>query len=557
MAEQWWKESVIYQIYPRSFSDSNGDGIGDIKGITEKLDYLKELGIDVVWLSPVYQSPNDDNGYDISDYRNIMDEFGTMEDWEEMLDGMHKRGIRLVMDLVVNHSSDEHAWFTEARKSKDSPFRDYYIWHPGKDGQPPNNWGSFFGGSAWDYDELSDEYYLHLFSNKQPDLNWENRELREEIYDLMKFWLDKGADGFRMDVINLISKDSNLPDAEVTSRDRYQWGGDYFVNGPKFVEYMTEMNEKVLQHYDAMTVGEMPMATPEDGARYTDEDNGIVNMLFQFEHMDVTSGPGGKWDQQPWQLTDLKRIISKWQTELHGKGWNSLYMENHDQPRSVSVFGDDETYRVESAKMLAAWLHFLQGTPYIYQGQELGMTNVYFDSIEDYEDIETLNMYREEVMEKGKHPEDVMKAIHKKGRDNARTPMQWTDDNHAGFTTGTPWLKVNANYPDLNARKALSDENSVFYFYQKLIRLRKEYPVIIHGDYCLLLEEHENLYVYSRSYKNTTLLLAANFSAETSHMTLPEKFNGGKILVNNYSDAPKSLDHQSTMRPYEVRAYLL
>ncbi|MBN8209248.1 alpha-glucosidase [Bacillus sp. NTK071] len=557
MAEQWWKESVIYQIYPRSFSDSNGDGIGDIKGITEKLDYLKELGIDVVWLSPVYQSPNDDNGYDISDYRNIMDEFGTMEDWEEMLDGMHKRGIRLVMDLVVNHSSDEHAWFTEARKSKDSPFRDYYIWHPGKDGQPPNNWGSFFGGSAWDYDELSDEYYLHLFSNKQPDLNWENRELREEIYDLMKFWLDKGADGFRMDVINLISKDSNLPDAEVTSRDRYQWGGDYFVNGPKFVEYMTEMNEKVLQHYDAMTVGEMPMATPEDGARYTDEDNGIVNMLFQFEHMDVTSGPGGKWDQQPWQLTDLKRIISKWQTELHGKGWNSLYMENHDQPRSVSVFGDDETYRVESAKMLAAWLHFLQGTPYIYQGQELGMTNVYFDSIEDYEDIETLNMYREEVMEKGKHPEDVMKAIHKKGRDNARTPMQWTDDNHAGFTTGTPWLKVNANYPDLNARKALSDENSVFYFYQKLIRLRKEYPVIIHGDYCLLLEEHENLYVYSRSYKNTTLLLAANFSAETSHMTLPEKFNGGKILVNNYSDAPKSLDHQSTMRAYEVRAYLL
>lgn len=557
MAEQWWKESVVYQIYPRSFNDSNGDGIGDIKGITEKLDYLKELGIDVVWLSPVYQSPNDDNGYDISDYRTIMDEFGTMGDWEEMLDGMHERGIRLVMDLVVNHSSDEHAWFTEARKSKDNPYRDYYMWHPGKDGQPPNNWGSFFSGSAWEYDEMTKEYFLHLFSKKQPDLNWENKQLREEVYDLMTFWLDKGVDGFRMDVINLISKDTQFPDAEVTSPDRYQWGGDYFVNGPKFMDYMQEMNEKVLKHYDAMTVGEMPMATPEDGKRYTNEKTGIVNMLFQFEHMDLTSGPGGKWDQQPWKLTELKSIISKWQTELHGEGWNSLYLENHDQPRSVSVFGDDGTYRVESAKMLAAWLHFLQGTPYIYQGQELGMTNVYLDSIEEYEDIETLNMYKEEVSEKGKNPQDVIKAIHKKGRDNARTPMQWTEEVNAGFTSGTPWLKVNENYPDLNARKALSDEDSVFYFYQKLIRLRKEHPVIIHGDYELLLEDHENLYVYSRTYNDTTLLLAANFSKETCHMSLPDKFNGGEILMTNYSDAPTSLDHQSDMRPYEVRAYLL
>ncbi|QHA90525.1 alpha-glucosidase [Bacillus sp. N1-1] len=557
MAQQWWKESVVYQIYPRSFNDSNGDGIGDIRGITEKLDYLNELGIDVVWLSPVYKSPNDDNGYDISDYRNIMDEFGTMEDWEEMLEGMHQRGIRLVMDLVVNHSSDEHAWFTEARKSKDNPFRDYYIWREGREDQPPNNWGSFFGGSAWEYDEESEEYFLHLFSKKQPDLNWENEKLRDEVYDLMKFWLDKGVDGFRMDVINLISKTPGLPGAEVTDDAPYQWGGDYFVNGPKFVEYMNEMNEKVLSKYNAMTVGEMPMATPEDGKNYTNEDSGIVNMLFQFEHMDVTSGPGGKWDQQPWKLTDLKRIISKWQTELHGTGWNSLYMENHDQPRSVSVFGDDQEYRVESAKMLAAWLHFLQGTPYIYQGQELGMTNVYFDDIKDYEDIETLNMYTEEVVEKGANPEEVLDAIHKKGRDNARTPMQWTDESNAGFTTGTPWLKVNGNYHEINARKALSDEDSIFYFYKNLIRLRKELPALIHGNYQLLLEEDENLYVYTRSYQGTTLFIAANFSKETCKLNLPETLKGGKLLVHNYHDVANQLLIESNMRPYEVKVYML
>ncbi len=557
MAQQWWKESVVYQIYPRSFNDSNGDGIGDIRGITEKLDYLNELGIDVVWLSPVYKSPNDDNGYDISDYRTIMDEFGTMEDWEEMLEGMHQRGIRLVMDLVVNHSSDEHAWFTEARKSKDNPFREYYIWRESKEDQPPNNWGSFFGGSAWEYDEESDEYFLHLFSKKQPDLNWENEKLREEVYALMKFWLDKGVDGFRMDVINLISKTPGLPDAEVTDDSPYQWGGDYFVNGPKFLEYMNEMNEQVLSKYDAMTVGEMPMATPEDGKKYTNENDGIVNMLFQFEHMDVTSGPGGKWDQQAWKLTDLKRIISKWQTELHGTGWNSLYMENHDQPRSVSVFGDDQEYRVESAKMLAAWLHFLQGTPYIYQGQELGMTNVYFDDIKDYEDIETLNMYNEEVVEKGRNPEEVLDAIHKKGRDNARTPMQWTDEKNAGFTTGNPWLKVNGNYHEINARKALSDENSIFYFYKNLIRLRKELPVLIHGNYQLLLEEDENLYVYTRRYQDTTLVIAANFSKETCELNLPETLNGGKLLVHNYQDVANQLQNESNMRPYEVKVYMM
>ncbi|WP_270182467.1 glycoside hydrolase family 13 protein [Alkalihalobacillus sp. CinArs1] len=557
MGKQWWKDSVVYQIYPRSFNDSNGDGIGDIKGITEKLDYLKELGIDVVWLSPVYQSPNDDNGYDISNYREIMDEFGTMKDWEEMLDGMHKRGIRLVMDLVVNHSSDEHAWFAESRKSKDNPYRDYYIWRPGVDGHEPNNWGSIFGGSAWQYDETTEEYYLHLFSKKQPDLNWENPTLREEVYELMSFWLDKGVDGFRMDVINFISKEPGLPDAEVTSPDKYQWGGDYFVNGPKFFEYMKDMNERVLSQYGAMTVGEMPLATPEDGVKYTDEKDGIVSMLFQFEHMDVTSGPGGKWDQQPWKLTDLKKIISKWQTELHGRGWNSLYMENHDQPRSVSVFGDDQSYRVESAKMLAAWLHLLQGTPYIYQGQELGMTNVYFDSIEEYKDIETLNMYKEEVEEKGREHEEILQAIHKKGRDNARTPMQWTDEQHAGFTSGTPWIKLNPNYTEVNAKKALSDENSTFYFYKELIRLRKEHDIIVHGDYKLLLEDNEQLYVYTRSYKDQTLIVAANFSGENVTHELDESLQGGNLLIKNYESTSDKLEQTSTMRPYEVKAYLI
>ncbi|MCA0989158.1 glycoside hydrolase family 13 protein [Guptibacillus algicola] len=556
MGKQWWKDSVVYQIYPRSFNDSNGDGVGDIKGITEKLDYLKELGIDVVWLSPVYQSPNDDNGYDISNYREVMDEFGTMADWEEMLAGMHNRGIRLVMDLVVNHSSDEHAWFAESRKSKDNPYRDYYIWRASENGHEPNNWGSIFGGSAWQYDEATDEYYLHLFSKKQPDLNWENPKLREEVYDVMKFWLDKGVDGFRMDVINFISKDPNLPDAEKKSPDKYQWGGDYFVNGPKFFDYMKDMNEKVLKNYNAMTVGEMPLATPEDGVKYTDEEDGIVSMLFQFEHMDVTNGPGGKWDQQPWKLTDLKKIISKWQTELHGKGWNSLYMENHDQPRSVSVFGDDGTYRVASAKMLAAWLHLLQGTPYIYQGQELAMTNVYFDRIEDYEDIETLNMYNEEVKEKGKDHAEILEAIHKKGRDNARTPMQWSDEKHAGFTTGTPWLNVNPNYTEVNAKKALRDKNSVFYFYKELIRLRKEYDIIVHGDYKLLLEDDEQLYVYKRKYSDQTLVVAANFSSDNVILELDELLQGGSLLISNYEETTHQLESSSTMRPYEVKAYL-
>lgn len=454
MADKWWKDSVVYQIYPRSFMDSDGDGIGDIPGILSKLDYLKRLGVDVIWLCPVYESPNDDNGYDISDYRSILSEFGTIADWEELLAQIHARGMKLIMDLVVNHSSDEHAWFVESRKSKDNPYRDYYIWRPGADGGEPNDWGSFFSGSAWQYDERTEEYFLHLFSKKQPDLNWENPKLRQDVYDMMAWWLDKGIDGFRMDVINLISKNPALP--RVEQGEGWRFGGEHFMNGPRVHEYLQEMNREVLSKYDIMTVGETIGVTPEDAALYVGEERNELNMVFHFELMDVDSGPHGKWDLKPWDLRDIKRIIAKWQTGLEGKGWNSLYLNNHDQPRMLSRFGDDRTYRKESGKMLATLLHTLQGTPYIYQGEELGMTNVRFASIESYKDIETLNMFAEQLAA-GRDEADIMNAIYAKGRDNGRTPMQWDGSEHAGFTTGTPWIAVNPNYPDINAEQAVND----------------------------------------------------------------------------------------------------
>ncbi|WP_066174936.1 glycoside hydrolase family 13 protein [Bacillus marinisedimentorum] len=564
MANQWWKESVIYQIYPRSFQDSNGDGIGDLQGIISRLDYLKDLGIDVVWLSPVYKSPNDDNGYDISDYRGIMEEFGTLEDWDELIAEMHKRGIKLVMDLVVNHSSDEHEWFVESRKSSDNPYRDYYIWRKGKEGKEPNNWASFFSGPAWQYDEQTGEYYLHLFTKKQPDLNWENPVLRGEVYDMMKWWLDRGVDGFRMDVINMISKVPGLPDAPVQSEnDNYQPGTDYFINGPKLMDYLGEMKETVFNSYDMMTVGETPGVTPEDAARFTNEETGVMSMLFQFEHMDVDidpEGDNGKWSVQPWKLSDLKEIMSKWQTGLYGKGWNSLYLENHDQPRSVSRFGDDGEYHVESAKMLATWLHMMQGTPYIYQGQEIGMTNVAFESVEEYRDVEIHNMYREQVGEKGKDANDILKAIHYRSRDNARTPMQWDDSENAGFTAGTPWINVNPAYKQINVKEAVADENSVYHYYKKLIRLRKDYPVVVHGKYELILEDHPQLYAYTRNGENETLLVITNFSKAEAGFTLPDHLknvSGKQLLIGNYKDGDADLKSQMTMKPYEARIYLL
>ena len=446
MKRTWWKESVVYQIYPRSFYDANGDGVGDLRGMIQKLDYLQELGVSVIWLSPVYKSPNDDNGYDISDYQDIMDEFGTLADWEELTAGLHQRGIKLVMDLVVNHTSDEHPWFVEARQSRQNAYRDYYIWRPGKDGREPNNWGSHFSGSAWQYDEGTGEYFLHLFSKKQPDLNWENPELRRRVYEMMTWWLEKGVDGFRMDVINMISKVPGLPDVPGASAGRYPYGGMYFLHGPRLMEFLGEMKQQVLSNYDILTVGETPGETPDSAAEIVNEATGALNMVFQFEHMGLDTAPGAsKWQVQPWKLSDLKQTMTRWQKGLESRGWNSLYLSNHDQPRALSRFGDDGTYRVESAKMLATFLHFQQGTPYIYQGEELGMTNVRFASIDEYRDIETLNMFREASSRPDFDAKKVMESIYAKGRDNARTPLQWDDGPNAGFTSGTPWIQVEVN----------------------------------------------------------------------------------------------------------------
>ena len=557
----WWKESVVYQIYPRSFKDSNGDGIGDLRGIIQKLDYLQELGIDVVWLSPVYKSPNDDNGYDISDYRDIMDEFGTLADWDELLAGMHQRGIRLVMDLVVNHSSDEHAWFVESRKSKDNPFRDYYIWRPPHDGAEPNNWVSHFSGSAWQLDEATGEYYLHLFSKKQPDLNWENPRVRTEVYNLMMFWLERGIDGFRMDVINMISKTPGLPDAAVVNSDRYQYGGQFFLNGPRLMEYLHEMKEHVLSKYDILTVGETPGVDTRKAIEITHPETGALSMLFQFEHMglDSESGQDARDSLKPWSLLKLKEVMSRWQVDLQDQGWNSIYLSNHDQPRSVSRFGDDGEYRVESAKLLGTLTHMLQGTPYIYQGEEIGMTNVAFDSIKDYRDIETVNRYHEQVDEKGMDADAVMKVIHVKSRDNARTPMQWDDSGNAGFTSGAPWMKVNPNFTRINVQQALADPNSIFHYYQELIRLRHAHPVIVYGSYRLILAEHPQIYAFVRSLDKELLLVMLNFSAVEAVFVLPGDIaiTGHQLMISNYPADPVEGISQLVLRPYEARVYQL
>lgn len=550
--QQWWKKSVVYQIYPRSFYDSNGDGIGDIQGITQKLDYLKELGVDVIWLSPIYDSPNDDNGYDIRDYYQIMNEFGTMEDFDQLLDAAHQRGLKIIMDLVVNHTSDEHSWFVESKKGPDNPYRDYYVWKPGKDGEEPNNWGSIFSGPAWDYDENTKEYYLHLFSKKQPDLNWENPALRNDIYTMMKFWLDKGIDGFRMDVINFISKVPGLPDGEVKDGALYGDGGPFFVNGPKIHEYLREMNEKVLSHYDILTVGEMPGASTKDAVIYTNPENKEINMIFTFEHMDLDSGPTEKWDLRPLNLVDLKENLTKWQTELHGTGWNSLYWNNHDQPRVISRFGDDQKYRVESAKMLATCLHMMLGTPYIYQGEEIGMTNVKFESIEQYKDVETLNMFKEKRT-LGVPTEDIMKSIYVKGRDNARTPVQWTNETHGGFTDGTPWIEVNPRYKEINVKEALLDKESIFYNYKHLISLRKKLDVIRSGDFNLLFKDHSHLFAYERRGDNEKLIVLCNFGSEEiviENEGLLKEIAKADLIVNNYQEVKLG-----TLRAYEALVY--
>lgn len=551
MKKVWWKEAIVYQIYPRSFCDSNGDGIGDLNGITSKLDYLKELGIDVIWLSPVYKSPNDDNGYDISDYEAIMTEFGTMDDFDKMLSEAHGRGIKIVMDLVVNHTSDEHPWFVESRSSKDNLKRDYYIWKEGKNGKEPNNWGSAFSGPAWKYDEKTDMYYLHLFSVKQPDLNWENQKVRKEVFDMMTRWCKKGIDGFRMDVISLISKPEGFPDAKVVGLY-----GDMNIcaNGPKVHDYLKEMNQKVLSKFDIMTVGETAGVTLDEAKRYANSEGSELNMVFQFEHMNLDSGEKFKWSTKHIPLVPLKENLTKWQLGLDDVAWNSLYFCNHDQPRIVSRLGDDsDEFREPSAKCIATCLHMMQGTPYVYQGEELGMTNTVFNSVDDFRDLESVNAYRE-LIESGLYTkEDMFPKIAHKSRDNARTPMPWDTSENAGFTTGTPWLALNPNYNKINVADQLKREDSVFHYYQKLIKLRKEYEIIVYGKYELLLPDDEHIFAYVRTLGNQKLLVVCNFSKTEQKFDF-SGYENAKVLISNYDG---NISEKATLKPYSAIALLL
>lgn len=515
--KHWWQEVVVYQIYPRSFKDSNGDGIGDLPGIIEKLDYLEKLGIGAIWLSPVYQSPNDDNGYDISDYEAIMTEFGTMADMDRLIAEAKKRNIRIIMDLVVNHTSDEHAWFVEARKSKDNPYRDYYVWaDPSEDGGVPNGLRSAFSGSAWQLDEATGQYYLHLFSKKQPDLNWQNEKVRQAVYQMMNFWIDKGIGGFRMDVIDLIGK---VPEKEITG------------NGPRLHEFLQEMNQATFGKHDLLTVGETWGATPEIAKLYSNPDRHELSMVFQFEHIGLDQQEGGeKWDLAPVDLGKLKQIFAKWQTELDNQGWNSLFWNNHDLPRMISRWGNDDQYRVESAKMLAILLHMQKGTPYIYQGEEIGMTNTAISDIAQARDIETINMYHERLAN-GYAKEDIIHSINVKGRDNARRPVQWNNHAFAGFSTVEPWIAVNDNYENINVEQALADPDSIFYTYQKLIALRKENPIMIWGDF-ELVDTQEEVFAYLRKYQGETWLVVTNFSDE-SHDFKYDNAKAKEIVIEN------------------------
>ena len=555
MEKDWWKKSVVYQSYPRSFCDSDGDGIGDLNGITGKLDYLKELGADVIWLSPVYESPNDDNGYDISDYQAVMKDFGTMADFDRMLEEIHARGMKLVMDLVVNHTSDEHPWFQESRKGKDNPYRDYYIWKKPKEGKEPNNWGSCFGGPAWEYEESSGEYYLHLFSVKQPDLNWENPQVRREVYRMMNWWLDKGVDGFRMDVISLISKDPDFPDgpAGITGYAAF----NYCANGPRVHEYLQEMRREVLDGRDTITVGECSGVTLEEALKYASCDGKELSMVFQFEHVDLDfDEKGNKWTDRKCRLTELKEVLSRWQTGLYGKAWNSLFWCNHDQPRVVSRFGNDSPeYREVSAKMLAVCLHMMQGTPYIYQGEELGMTNVPFKGIADFRDLDSINAYWELTGKGIFKEEEMLRFLRYKSRDNARTPMQWDASPNAGFTEGEPWIMVNPNYGEINAADQIGRENSVFSFYKELVKLRKEKPVIVNGEYRLLDPESEDVFVYERSFHEEHLLVVCSFAEKELLWRLPEEMAGqaAKRVIGNYEG--QQWGPELMLRPYEASVW--
>ncbi|WP_129730549.1 glycoside hydrolase family 13 protein [Ectobacillus funiculus] len=555
MEKKWWKESVVYQIYPRSFMDSNGDGIGDLKGILSKLDYLKELGIDVIWICPMYKSPNDDNGYDISDYQDIMEEFGTLADFDELLEEVHQRGMRLILDLVINHTSDEHPWFIESRSSKDNPKRDWYIWRDGKNGKEPNNWESIFSGSAWKYDEETEQYFMHIFSERQPDLNWENSEVRNALHDMVNWWLEKGIDGFRVDAISHIKKEPGFPDMPNPNNLDYVPCFPYMMNVEGIDTWLTELSQKTIKNYDVMTVGEANGVGIDDAEKWVGEENGHFNMVFQFEFL-------GLWDKDSEDLVDvraLKKALTKWQTGLEGRGWNALFIENHDQPRRVSSWGNDQEYWKESAKMLGALYFLMKGTPFIYQGQEIGMTNVQFPSINEYNDVGMINYYKVETA-KGRSHEEIMEVVWKQGRDNSRTPMQWDATNMGGFTTaGQTWLGVNQNYKEINVTEQLKDPDSILHFYKSLIHLRKENPVFVYGTYELLLPNHPKLFVYTRTLGNQKALIICNFSEAETSFKVPNRFSHSvsELVMNNYVVVDKALPKRLTLRPYETRVYLM
>ncbi|MFC5465126.1 alpha,alpha-phosphotrehalase [Lederbergia graminis] len=558
MTKQWWQNAVVYQIYPKSFKDTTGSGTGDIQGIIEKLDYLQELGVDVLWLTPIYKSPQRDNGYDISDYYQIYKEYGTMEDFDRLLAEAHKRNLKIIMDIVVNHTSTEHEWFQDALTSKNSRYRDFYIWKDGQPGQPPTNWQSKFGGSAWEYDQKSGQYYLHLFDVTQADLNWENEEVRNSVYEMMRFWLDKGVDGFRLDVINLISKDQRFldDDGSVPPGD----GRKFYTDGPRVHEFMHEMNTEVFSKYDIMTVGEMSSTTIDHCILYTRPDRKELSMTFNFHHLKVDYPNGEKWTKADFDFLQLKEILSKWQVEMtNGGGWNALFWCNHDQPRVVSRFGDDGKYHRESAKMLATTIHMMRGTPYIYQGEEFGMTNPNFQHISDYRDVESLNMFQI-MKDEGMSEEEIIDILQQKSRDNSRTPVQWDDSEHAGFTTGTPWISEANNYKEINAKAALQDKNSIFYHYQKLNHLRKEFDIIVHGSYQLILANHDAIFAYIREYKDEKLLVINNFYSKETLFTLPKEYNfseySSRILLSNYQDSSNEFQ-EILLRPYESVVYYL
>jgi len=547
LQKAWWKECAVYQIYPRSFLDSNGDGIGDLAGITQKLDYIASLGVGAVWLNPVYDSPNDDMGYDIRNYEAIMQEFGTMADFDALLAGLHARGLKLIMDLVVNHSSDEHPWFVESRKNKDNPYRDFYIWRDGKDGKEPNNWASFFTPSAWKYDEQTDQWYLHLFSEKQPDLNWQNPAVRAEVYAMMNRWFDRGVDGFRMDVINLIAKAEGLPDgAGAPSPEGYVFAPEHFADQPAAHDYIREMRRTCFAGRDCMCVGETPFSSSETGFSYVDPQKQELDLVFSFDLMDIDSGKNGKWEIVPWNLARMKAIVEDWQTAL-ATGWNSLFWSNHDQPRPVSRFGSaaSEELRVRSAKMLGVAMHLLRGTPFVYQGEELGMTNVPFRDISDIRDLESLNFYR--LAAARGEAEQAWRAILQKGRDNARVPMQWSAEENAGFTTGTPWLMVNPNHTTINVDAAEQDEDSVLHFYRRLLRLRADSRTLIYGDFALIERENPQVFAYTRSLADETCTIVCNMSGEEAELTHEP---AGEIVLANLPES-KGI----RLRPYEARVY--